>query len=252
MRTLAITQARYGSTRLPGKVLKEINGKTLLQLHLERVAQSRLIEKIVVATTFEKEADRFVPITSSLNVDLFQGSTLDVLDRFYQAAKQYMPAYVVRLTSDCPLLDSRLIDEVVAFAVDKELDYCSNTLQPTFPDGQDVEVLKFSALEKAWKEATSGSDREHVTPYIWRNSSFLGGSKFVSDCYTSPVSFSDVRLTVDQEEDFQVIKILIEQLGENASWKEYAKAYQHSPAISLLNHHITRNEGFLKSIKNDG
>lgn len=252
MKTLAITQARYGSTRLPGKVLKEINDKTLLQLHLERMAQARLIEKIVVATTFEKETERFVPITASLKAELFQGSTTDVLDRFYQAAKMYMPAYVVRLTSDCPLVDGRLIDEVVAYAIEKDLDYCSNTLQPTFPDGQDVEVLKFSALEMAWQEATSGSDREHVTPYIWRNSSFLGGSKFVSDCYRSQVSFSDVRLTVDQEEDFQVIRILIEQLGETASWLDYAKAYQNSPAISLLNNHISRNEGFLKSIKNDG
>jgi spore coat polysaccharide biosynthesis protein SpsF len=247
MKILAITQARYGSTRLPGKVLKEINGKSLLQLHLERIVQSRLIEKIVVATTFEKEVERFVPITASVHAELFQGSTLDVLDRFYRAAKQHMPEYVVRLTSDCPLIDGRLIDDVIALAVSKDLDYCSNTLQPTFPDGQDVEVMKFSALERAWKEAISGPDREHVTPYIWRNSTFLGGSKFVSGGYQNTGMWGDVRLTVDQEEDFLVIKALINELGTDASWLAYARFYKSATAVSNLNNHILRNEGFFKA-----
>ena len=251
MKVLAITQARYGSSRLPGKVLKTIDGKSILQIHLERILTSKRIDKLIVATTFEKETEAFRPITEPLGVDVFRGSTSDVLDRFYQAARQHNPLYVVRLTSDCPLIDGSLIDEVIRFALENNFSYASNTLLPTFPDGEDVEVFRFSALEEAWRCATLQSDREHVTPYIWRNSSFHGGKLFTADCYKHDSSLSEIRLTVDQQEDFEVIKAIIEQKGTTASWLEYARLYQTSQTIREMNKHIIRNEGFLKSRKMD-
>src|SRR5690242_17368237 len=140
MKVLAITQARTGSTRLPGKVLKEIAGKTLLEIHLERILHSKLIDKLVVATTLEKEDDEIVKVAERANVSHYRGSLENVLDRFYQAAKIYQPEWVVRLTSDCPLIDANLIDQVIVFAMNNDVDYCSNTLVPTFPDGIDIEV----------------------------------------------------------------------------------------------------------------
>ncbi|MCA2770972.1 MAG: glycosyltransferase family protein, partial [Microcystis sp. M122S2] len=167
---VAITQARYNSSRLPGKVLLKIGDKTLLQIHLERILKSKKIETIILATTFEQQSDQLIGIARFLNVASFQGSTENVLDRFYKSAKDHKPDYVVRLTSDCPLVDSAIIDQVVEKCISGRYDYCSNTLNPTFPDGMDVEVMKFSALEEAWHNAIKISDKEHVTPFIWSNS----------------------------------------------------------------------------------
>ncbi|MGY8923627.1 MAG: cytidylyltransferase domain-containing protein, partial [Flavobacteriales bacterium] len=149
---IIITQARIGSTRLPSKVLKEIEGKSLLQIHLERLKKSTYGNNIVVATTFEDGVEKIIKIAKSVEVDYYQGDTNDVLDRFYNAAKGKNPDYIVRVTSDCPLLDPVLMDEIIQIAVVNDLDYTTNTLIEAFPDGQDVEVIKWSALEKSWIE----------------------------------------------------------------------------------------------------
>ncbi len=249
MTILAITQARTSSTRLPRKVLAEIEGKTLLQIHIERVLQASEISDFLVATTDNPADDSIIKLLKKLNVKYFRGSEEDVLDRFYKAALPYQPEWIVRLTSDCPLIDPRLIDQVIAYTIDRDLDYCSNTLIEHFPDGQDIEVFTFKALEKAWKEARLKSEREHVTPYIKKNSSFLGGKLFKSDNFPAPDNFSNVRLTVDEPEDLEVIKYLIAKLGDKAGWQEYTEVYLRE--ISYLNRHITRNEGYKKSLKND-
>ena len=150
MKVLLITQARIGSTRLPGKVLLPLGEETLLSVHLKRLSQCTTVNKIVVATTFEDSVDRLIDICKESEVDYHQGSLEDVLDRFYQAAIQYQPDWVVRVTSDCPLLDSRVVDQVVQEAIESDVDYCANIITEDFPDGQDVEVFKFSALELAW------------------------------------------------------------------------------------------------------
>ena len=184
MKVIAITQARYGSSRLPGKILREIKGQSILFTHLQRAGKSKKVDKFIVATTLEPEASEIAKVATSLNWGIYQGSQSDVLDRYYQAAKLENPDYVVRITSDCPLIDPAIMDDVIDACIKGNFDYCSNTLDPTFPDGMDVEVFTFAALEKAWNEAILQADREHVTPYISRNSSQNGGKIFSSKNYT--------------------------------------------------------------------
>src|SRR5690606_29188359 len=161
-------------------------------------------------------------IAKSMGVKYFRGSEADVLDRFYQAVKDEKPEYVVRLTSDCPLIDSNLIDAIIQYTINKNLDYCSNTLNPGYPDGQDVEVFKFAALEKAWKEANLVSEREHVTPYIWKNSTFKKGELFSSDNFDEGFNMGHLRMTVDEQKDFNLIAHLVKALDITRPWLEYA------------------------------
>ncbi|NDP22188.1 MAG: LPS biosynthesis protein [Paludibacter sp.] len=251
MKILAITQARYGSTRLPAKILKEVNGKTLLELHLERILQSKMISKLKVATTTEDGAEYIVNISKKLNVETYQGSINDVLERFYFAAKDEQPDYVVRLTSDCPLIDPVVIDKLISSCLESGCDYASNTLSPTYPDGVDVEVFKFRALEKAYKEAVLKSDREHVTPYIWRNSTFKGQSLFKSINVENEVDLSHHRITVDTIEDFLLIKGLIEALGTDKPFTAYIDYLENHPRLKDINNQHARNEGYDKSILKD-
>lgn len=250
MKIIAVTQARTGSTRLPGKILKQINGKTLLQIHLDRLKQSSLINHIVVATTINPEDEVVFNLAQSWGFDSYKGSESDVLDRFYQAVKNEKPDWVVRVTSDCPLLDASLVDQVIAYVIENDADYGSNVLLEQFPDGQDIEVFKFSALEKAWNEATKTSDREHVTPYIRTNSDFNKGALFKAVNFSCEGDFSKIRMTVDEAVDFELIQLLIQELGENKSWQDYTK-YIIDNQLTAINGKIIRNEGFLKSLKND-
>lgn len=251
MKVLAITQARVGSTRLPGKVLKIIGGKTLLEIHLGRILQSKLINKLKVATTIEPEATKIIAIADKLGVESFRGSVDDVLERFYLTAWPEKPDYVVRLTSDCPLIDSMEIDKVIEKCITGQYDYVSNTLEPTFPDGMDVEVFKFSALKKAYQEAILKSDHEHVTPYIWRNSSFKGGNIFKSFNIRYQEDFSKYRLTVDTQEDFSLIESLITSLGFDRSWQDYVVYLKQNSELLSINSKHERNEGYQKSLKKD-
>jgi spore coat polysaccharide biosynthesis protein SpsF len=251
MRIVAVTQARTGSSRLPGKVLKKIQGVTLLELHLSRILQSKKIDKLIVATTVNKEDDAIAELAAANNIAASRGSVNDVLDRFYQSLKGEKADYVVRLTADCPLIDPALIDKIIAFTIENDLDYCSNTLNPGYPDGQDVEVFKFSALEKAWHEAKLDSEREHVTPFIWKNSSFKGGDIFTSANFSENYSFGHLRMTVDEQRDFDLIQNLIGELGRDGSWLDYANYIESHQKIRNINASIGRNEGYDKSIEKD-
>lgn len=251
MKILAITQARYGSTRLPAKILKEVNGMTLLEIHLRRILKSKLISKLKVATTTEEGAEYIINVANKVGVETFQGSVNDVLDRFYQTAKLENPDYVVRITSDCPLVDPVIIDKVIKDCIESNCDYASNSLTPTYPDGMDVEIFKYSALEKAWNEALLKSEREHVTPYIWKNSTEKGGKLFKSMNVFNEVDYSDERITVDTAEDFQLVKILIEKMGIDKSCEEYVSYLKGHQDIKTINQHYSRNEGYDKSLSND-
>lgn len=251
MRIIAITQARVGSTRLPGKILKKVGDKTLLQIHLERILKSKLITKLKVATTNEDGVGAIVSIANSIGVSSYKGSLLNVLERFYLATKDENPDWVVRLTSDCPLIDASVIDDIISYAIKNDFDYVSNTLNPTFPDGLDVEVFKYSALEKAYEEAVLESDLEHVTPYIWRNSTYKGGHMFKSDGIENLVNLSNIRLTVDTIEDFIVIKKILEAKGDKLPWKKYVSFLEDNDEVAEINSHHKRNEGYQKSIDND-
>ena len=253
MKVLAITQARYGSTRLPAKILKEVNGETLLEIHLKRILQSKKITQLKVATTTEEGSVFIAAVADKCGVGYHKGSVDDVLDRFYQTAKPENPDYVVRLTSDCPLIDPTIIDETIQYAIDGDYDYV-HTDSICFPDGLDTEVFKFSALERAWQEAGMTSEREHVTPYIWKNGSAYGGDKFKSANLQNSLGVypaKDYRITIDEPEDFEVIKTLIEHIGIEKTWKEYIDYYESHEEVRNLNSKFGYNEGYDKSIKND-
>ena len=245
-----ISQARVGSTRLPSKVLKEIKGKSILEIQLDRVSKSKSINQIIVATPEGEKEAPIHDICNRFSIKSIAGSELDVLERYYNAAKAENADWVVRITSDCPLIDPELIDNIVNKIILTDLDYSSNTLIETYPDGQDIEVFKFSALETAYKEAFLKSDREHVTPYIKRNCITNMGNLFTSESIENDINYSSVRMTVDDIHDFNTIKILVEELGFNATWEEYTK-FIISNQLLFDNQKTIRNEGYLNSLKND-
>jgi len=250
IKTLLITQARTGSSRLPGKVLKTIRNKTLLQIHLDRLKMAKNVSDIIVATTTCPEDEKIYNMAINWGYKSYRGSENDVLDRFYKAALPYKPQWIVRVTSDCPLLDPALVDDIITFIQNHNVDYGTNCFIVNYPDGQDVEVFKFAALEKAWKEATLKSDREHVTTYIRRNSDVKGGNLFKGINYPGEEDFSKIRMTVDEVADFEVISKLIIDLGTNRTWKEYTD-YIIAHEMFKINKKHKRGEGYLKSLKSD-
>ena len=169
---LAIVQARMDSTRLPGKVLKEVNGKPLIEILFQRLSRSKEIDEIILATSKNLENDRLAETVEKLGFDVFRGSENDVLDRYYQAAKPYSPKAVVRITGDCPIIDPQLVDKVISLYKESNVDYASNTDPPTYPDGLDTEVFSFAVLEAAHRQAEEPFEREHVTPFILANGQF--------------------------------------------------------------------------------
>ena len=253
MKVLAITQARYGSTRLPAKILKEVNGQTLLEIHLRRILRAKTIDKLKIATTDEEGSRFIVAVADRVGVEYFKGSVDDVLSRFYGTAAPERPNYVVRLTSDCPLIDPAVIDDVVSFAVEHDYDYV-RTDPNSFPDGLDTEVMKFSALVRAYEEANLISEREHVTPYIWKNGTAEGGDMFKSFKLQNRLGDYDAniyRITIDEPEDFEVLKLLIEALGTERPWKDYIDYLEMHPVIKSLNSKFGYNEGYDKSLNID-
>lgn len=255
MKVIAITQARYGSTRLPAKILKEVNGITLLEIHLRRILQAKTVSKLKIATTDEEGSKFIVAVADKMGVEYFKGSVDDVLARFYGTAAPEKPDYVIRLTSDCPLIDPNVIDAVVTYAIEHpEYDYV-RTQAASFPDGLDTEVMKFSVLEKAYNEATLKSEREHVTAYIWKNGSADGGTIYKTYNFPNPAgkyNADDYRITIDEPEDFEVIKALIENLGIEKDWKSYIDYLIEHKDLYAINSKFGNNEGYAKSIANDG
>lgn len=250
MKIIAITQARMGSTRFPNKIVKKILDKTLLEIHLIRVLKSKKISKVIVAIANEPESKTICEICNDIGVSFYLGSTLNVLERFVKAIANENPDYIVRLTSDCPLIDPVEIDNVINFTIDNKLDYASNSLFPTFPDGLDVEVFTYDALLNAYDNATLNSEKEHVTSYIWKNSTYNNNTIFKSDCYKSNIDYSDFRITVDTFNDFQVIDQLINTIGFDKSWIEYIELIKNNK-ITLYNKNISRNEGYENSLNKD-
>ena len=251
MKILAITQARVGSSRLQKKILKKVNDISLLKIHLDRIKKSKNISKLVIATTNENESEKIVKIGEDAEVESYRGSLKNVLKRFYDISVVEKPDWIVRLTSDCPLIDPKLIDEIVAFAINNDFDYVSNTLKPSYPDGLDVEIFKSKVLNVAYKNASLKSEQEHVTPYIWKNSTFFGTDKFTSANYKCENNFSKYRLTVDYIEDLNLISELIKKLGVELSWKEYVNYLNLNSNLLKKNNNIIRNDGYLKSINDE-
>lgn len=251
MKILAITQARVSSSRLPAKVLLPLGAQTVLDLHLKRLKKSKRITDILVATTQEPEVDKIVKIAERQGCLVYQGSLEDVLDRFYQGAKKLHPDVVVRVTSDCPLLSAEYVDDLIEKFLKQNVDYASNCLIPNLPDGMDAEVMTFNALEQAWYEAKLKSEREHVTSYIWKNSDVKGGEKFRALAVNYGLNLDAIRITLDRDEDYEVITKLVQELGEECSLTQIVEYLKVHPEVYNINANIMANEGYIKSLQKD-
>jgi len=242
----AIIQARMGSTRLPRKVMLGILGKPVLWHVINRISKSRLIDGLFVATTVNSEDGVIVEFCKSNGVLVFRGSENDVLDRYYLCAKKYNIKDIVRITADCPLHDPNIIDMVINEYLKGDYDYASNTIEYTFPDGFDVEIFSFIALEDAWKNAKLPSEREHVTPYIRKNEKIKKKNIFSNKKY--PI----YRCSLDNPEDYEFIKRIYEGIGKDMFYIDdiinYLRGHQE---LLKINQHIKINEGYLKSLKED-
>lgn len=245
---LLVIQARMGSTRLPGKVLKTIKEHSLLELQQMRVSPAKLVDKIIIATTTNQEDDAIELFCKEKNINCYRGSDWDVLDRYYQAAKSYSPKNVIRVTSDCPLHHHTVIDFVINEYTKSGKDYFSNSnFEPDFlEDGFDVEVSSFQALETAWKEAKLLSEREHVTPYIKNSGKFSCGWKKFSSAY-------QYKLSVDSPEDFKVAETIFNSFDSITDFdmNDIIKLLKEKPEILELNKESKINSGYIKSIQSD-
>lgn len=239
MKTLAVVQARMGSTRFPNKILREIDGTPMIELVLRRLSASKRIDKIVLATSEDARNAPMVEYVRSLGYDVFQGSENDVLDRFYQAARPYAPETVVRVTGDCPLIDPDIVDIVIDARETRGADYASNVVPPTYPDGLDVEAFAFAALERAAREATKPAEREHVTPFL-RESGFFRCTNVAHD-----IDCSGERWTVDEPADFDVVSQIVRHFHPRTDfgWRDVMDLRHANPALFEANRHLIRNEG---------
>ena len=238
MKVVAIVQARIGSTRLPGKVMKKIVGKPMIEILLSRLSKSKELDEIVVTTSKSSENDKLQLNIESLGYRCTRGSEKNVLSRYKDTAKSVGADIIVRITGDCPLVDPAIVDKCVRNFKKSDVDYFSNTYPRTYPDGLDVAVISYSALERADAEAKSDFDREHVTSYI------INSNNFTKLSFKHSKDLSDLRWTVDNHQDLTVVKNIFNYFSPNLnfSWKEVLKLQNFKPELFLENQKIKNNE----------
>ena len=235
-KVVCIIQARMASSRLPGKVLENICGHPMLYWVVTRAAEAKLIDEIIVATTLDNSDDPISKWCLDHNINCFRGDGFDVLDRYYQTAKNFQADVVVRLTADCPLIDPDLIDEVVSVFFEKEVDFAANRLPPpytrSYPIGLDIEVASFSVLEKAWHQASLPFEREHVMPYLYSVK-----DRFSTIILDAEKDYSDRRWTVDTTEDLEFIRALFNKLNCRLgfTWREVISILEENPELADIN-----------------
>ena len=235
MKVTAIIQARMGSTRLPGKVLRDVAGRTMLARVCRRAARAALVDELLVATTTEAVDDAIAAACLELGVPCFRGAEHDVLERYRAAAEAYGADAVVRITADCPLIDAELIDNVVVAMLRHHPDYAANVLCRTYPRGLDVEVATRAALECAAREATEPYQRAHVMPYFYQHP-----ERFRLRSVTGDEDQSVHRWTVDSPEDLELVRDIYRRLGgsDDFSWRDVLRLVERHPALAAVNRNV--------------
>ena len=237
MKYLVIVQARTNSTRLPNKVMKKIMKKTIIEILLYRLSYSQLIDKIVIATTRNKKDTKLVKLVKDLGYVVYRGSEKNVLKRFFDVSKIYKSKSIIRITGDCPLIEPKIVDRVIKLFEKNKVDYCSNINPRTFPKGLDVEVFTQKALEYSLKKAKKINDFEHVTTIMRKSKKIKKANLF------SKKKLSNIRVTLDEKIDFQVIKSVINYFKNNLnfSYEELCKLTKNEPKLFRLNSHLNKN-----------
>jgi len=244
-----VVQARMSSTRLPGKVLKPLAGRPMLERQVERLQQVGLIDCIVIATSDQADDDPLESLAREMGVEWYRGSMTDVLDRYYQAARRFNASHVVRITGDCPLIDPGITGAVLKVHLDGGFDYSTNTWVLTYPDGLDTDVMRFQTLEQAWREAQLPSEREHVTPYIRNHPELFSRGEVQGEH-----DYSGLRWTVDEPRDYEFVSKVYEALyptNPTFGWRDVLSLLEEQPHLNAINTHIIRNEGYEKSLMQD-
>lgn len=237
---VVIIQARMGSTRLPGKIMKDLCGKPVLWHIYNRLSYSKKKNKIVIATTGNKEDDIVEQFCKENNIHSYRGSESDVLLRYYESAKLYCADIIIRITSDCPLIDPQILDSMIEQFDTINVDYLSNLLMRTFPRGLDVEIFTFHALEKAHQEAKKVYEREHVTPYFYQNPGI-----FSLYNYQNKIDYSFHRWTLDTEDDYKLIEKIYEKLyskGQIFFWNDVLYLFEKFPGLYEINKQVQQKD----------
>ncbi len=237
MRIVAIIQARMGSTRLPGKVLKDLGGATVLARVVSRVRRFRFVNEVVVATSKDPADDLIMKECQRLGTRAFRGGEQDVLDRYYGAAREAQAEVVVRITSDCPLIDPGVSDKTVQAFLDVLPDYASNVLEPTYPRGLDTEVMAFAAIESAWSDAREPYQREHVTPFLYQHP-----ERFKLLSVKGDHDYSQYRWTLDTPEDLEFLRAVYARSvnRQDLSWQDVLGMVEREPELAEINRHIVQ------------
>ena len=244
-----IIQARMSSTRLPGKVMMNVeNQKPVLYFVIKQLQECKLIDKIIVATTTNEEDNQIVNYSKNLGIDYFRGSSKDVLDRYYQCAKKYSINTIVRIPSDKPLIDPEIVDNVVSVFNNNSYDYVTNFLSnPTFPSGTEVEVFSMSALKKAWENAKLPSEKEHVTAYFPNHE-----DEFKISYIENSENLSHLRWAVDRIEDLELVRLIVSKIEKRPIlMKDIVALFNEEPELVEINKNVNRKEGDIKSLKED-
>lgn len=240
---VCIIQARMSSTRLPGKSLALINGIPCIERVINRIKKSFLIDEIWLACSTDNSDNVLEDFIKKFDINFFRGSLNDVLSRYVSISEISLADYIVRITGDCPLVDPSIIDDIVSNIVNSKLDYVSNTIDRTYPDGLDVEAFSIKALLEANKNSKSNIMREHVTPYITGKL----GDKFASGSFEIKqikhnIDYSKIRLTLDRKEDLKLLNIIYENLGDYCKWQDVIKFLIKKKHLLNINKHIKYNE----------
>tara|TARA_B110000014_G_C20112764_1_gene586644 strand:+ start:1549 stop:2313 length:765 start_codon:yes stop_codon:yes gene_type:complete len=243
-----IIQARMGSNRLPGKVMELLDEKNpSLYYTVSQIRNVKKLDKIIVATTNTKEDDIIFDFTKKMNIECFRGNEDDVLDRYYQCAKEYDLDIIIRITADCPLIDPQIVNKALnEFEIGK-IDYIQNLDPRTFPDGMDIEIFTFNILKEAWKNADLSSEREHVTPYFRNNE-----KKFNIKNFSHDKDLSHYRWTLDYHEDLELIKIIVNDIIQRPIlMKDVLSLFEKNPKLFEINKKYDANEGYKLSLEKD-
>lgn len=244
----SILQVRMGSTRLPGKVLKKLDDKyTVLDYCINQLKHCTLIDKIVIATTTLNQDNVIENFAKQHGIDYFRGSSQNVLDRYYQCAKYFSFTGIVRITSDAPLIDPIITDQVIQKFNELNYDYVCNTQPRTFPQGTETEVFSFSALEQIWKQAVLPSELEHVTPYFYTHK-----EDFTMFNVQNSNNLSNFRWCIDKENDLDLVRLLVKGIKKRPILTDdILKFLENQPNVMELNEDHIINEGYLKSLQED-